>query len=451
MKIKQWLFGSLAAVLMLSCCACSAKTKPETAAQVAEKMQTALQETPCSYAQLTMDMTMAIASEENGTLEVTTKTTNDIKVTQEPVSGYTAVTAEVECGGEKSQSVTESYSVVEDDELVSYIHSGGVWMKVANGQRPEDFARFATSVSMDASNISIDESLTEYNGKEAICLTTHITGEALQTALGEMLEGIVQQVSASGETANTVDYSAMSCNACIYLDRETYLPIAEEFTFSGMSEAMNALYAQSGMTANVSGCTASAMFLSYEAQNEAVLPEGAREKAEAWARLLSGEPDNGDGTFTIREGAALIDIVAPEGFKVVDKDYDHVYFKREDNREIHYTAVHGTAEYLASKIEQQLADYGDLPKSISREQMTLDGETLSFEADVLGIVWQSYEEGRIYAHSMLSSDGDAGYYIFIEVVDGYNNGLGGIKNADITPEELMTYLNSATPSDLMNE
>ena len=450
MKMKKLISLCLAAVLAVACCGCSAE--PETPAQVVEKMRTALLETPCGHAQIVMDMTLTLDGGEYGTIEMSSKTTNDIKISQEPVSGYTTATVDVDYGGEKSSSYTENYSVVEDGEIVSYIQANGVWMKVSTGQTPEGLARSASSVSVDDTNVAIDEAVTEYEGKEVICLVTQITGDALQGAIGGMLEAIGQEGGSLEEAAGTVgaiDYSALTCDVRIYLDKETYLPIAEEMTFSGMNNVLNPLYEQMGMSAEVTTCTASATFLSYDSQEETVLPEGAKEKAEKWMRLLSGEPDNGDGTYTIREGTAIIDIVPPEGFELTDKGYDHVYFKRDDYREVRYTVHYGTAEYFTSKMDRQLNRYGNLPKNVSREQISLAGDVLNFETDIVGVEWQSYEEGLMYAWADLGSDGNANYFIFIEVEDGYNDGTGNKKSADVTPDEFMAYLNAAMLSDLM--
>ena len=415
-------------------------------------MQAALLETPCGHAQMVMDMTMTLDGGEYGTLEMSTKTTNDITISQEPVSGYTTATVDVDYGGEKSQSFAENYSVLEDGKLVSYIHSNGVWLTASTGQTPEELAGSASSVGMNTENVAIDETVTEYNGKAAICLTTQITGDSLQALLGGVMDNLSQQGGALEEAAGTVgaiDYSALTCDSRIYLDKETYLPMVQEMTFTGMSEVLNPMYEQMGMTVEVTSCTASVTYLSFEAQEETVLPEGAKEKAEKWMRLLSGEPDNGDGTYTIREGAVLLDITAPEGFELKEKDYDHVCFKRDDYREVWYTVHYGTEEYFTSKMDRQLNSYGDLPKSVSREQMSLAGDTLDFTVDIVGVDWQSYEEGLIYAWADLGSDGNANYYIFVQIEDGYNDGMGHKKSADITPEELMEYLNAAVPSDLI--
>jgi len=180
------------------------------------------------------------------------------------------------------------------------------------------------------------------------------------------------------------------------------------------------------------------------------MAEDAKEKAEKWMRLLSGEPDNGDGTYTIREGAMLIDITAPENSKLAKKGYDHVYFKRDDYREVRYTVDYGTAEYYPSLIDRRLSHYGDLLKKVSREQIPLTGDTLTFDTEIIGVDWQSYEEGQIYAWADLGGDGNANYFIFIEDEDGFNDGMGNKKSANVMPEEFMAYVNVAIPSDLMD-
>ncbi len=448
---KHIVFICLALTIVLMCCACS--NKPKTPEQVVEKMQAALAATPCGQARLVMDMSMTMDAGEHGTMEMSTTTTNDITISQEPVSGYIVATTNVNYGGEESQTVTENYTVVEDDALVSYINSSGVWMKLSTGQTVEDLAKSASSVSVDVSNAAIDETVTEWEGREAVCLTTQISGDTLQTILGGMLDNISQQNGSLGEdaeTVNKIDYSALTCNARIYLDKNTYLPISEEMTFTGMSDVLNPLYAEMGMTVDVTNCTATGTFLSYEAQAETVLPDGAKEKAEIWTRLLSGEPDNGNGTFTIREGTVLIDIAAPEGFELVEKDYDHVYFERDDHRKIKYTMYYSAAKSLTAIVDRRLNRYGDLPKKISREQMTLTGDTLTFDCDIVGVTWTSYEEGLMYAWAGLASNDDITYYLLVEVSDGYNDGIGNKKSADLTPEEFMTYLNLATPNDLIS-
>lgn len=450
MKQKRMISLILTFLLALACCSCA--PKPETAEQVIEKMQTALTNTPFGKAQIVMDMTMAFDAEDSEAQEISTTITNDIIISQEPVSSYTTSTVAVSYGGEPMETFAESYSVVEDGELVSYSHSSGVWMKLSTGQTVEELKNSASSVKIDMTNAAIDETVTELDGKEVICLTTQLSGSSMEGMLDTMLDGIGLDSSVMSEAADAVsafDFSALSCDAKIILDKETYLPISEDVILSGMSEMLAPLYSDLGISIDVTECTATTSFLSYEPQEAVTLPEGASEKAAAWERLIAGDPENGDGTFTIREGSYLMDISAPEGFKVEDKGYDHVYFTRDDHRQVKYTMYYGFAENLAAEADARLSRYGDLPNKISREQLTLEGSHFAFDCDIIGVDWSSYEEGITYAWAELGTDGIASYYLFVEVVDGYNDGLGNSKSADMTPDEFMNYLNTGTLSELM--
>lgn len=451
MKQKRVITAILALALAALCCGCGAAK--ETPEQVAQKMQEALAQTPCGQAELVMDISMTLDAGEYGTMDMSTTSTSNVTVCQDPSASYTVVTNEVDYGGEKSQTVAENYTLTENGEIVSYIKSSGIWMKYSMGQSAEG-QNTAASVSMDAASVAIDETVTQWEGKDAICLTSQMTGgDQLESVMDAVLGSIGQGNSAVSDAVDLIDaadYSALACSARIYLDPETYLPMAEEMTFTGVTEVMAPIYEQMGVSVDVTSFTATAHFLSYEAQPEITLPEGAEEKAEAWTRLLAGEPDNGDGTYTIREGAVLVDITAPEGFELVEKDYDHVYFERDDYREVNFTMYYGSAEDLTATVDSQESFYSGHFADVSREQATVSTDTLTFQCDMLNLAWTSYEQGKLYAWADLGSDGTYSYFLFVEVNDGYNSGLvDDWKTADITAEEFIAYLNAATVSDLM--
>lgn len=473
MKAKSLFALCMVLVMAFLCCACtttpnSDTTPPTTevqeltAAEIVGKMQEALTATPCSKLELVMNIAMSMDAGESGKMDMTTKSTTQMTISQDPVSSYSVATAEVGVAGETTTATTENYSVLEDGELVSYVSSNGIWMKVPTGQTPEDLTNTASSVAVDLSNVTVDQAVTEWNGKKVICLKTQLTGDVVQNALGNILGSMGEAGGALGESANileSVDYTKLTCNAIIYLDAETYLPVAEEMTFDGMNEVMAPMYEGMGISVDVTSCVSTGIFLSYEAQPAVTLPEGVAEKAEVWTRLLSGESDNGDGTFTIREGTALMDIVHPEGFEVSDKDYDHVTFQRDDYRQITYMMSYitneqtpGTGEYFLATNDSSEARWSVGGGKVNREQMALSTDTLTFTCDLLATTWETgREDASFYAWTALSNDGSGTYYLYIEVKDGYNDGMGFSKSADITTDEFMTYLNAAAPSKLTAE
>ena len=137
MNQKRFITIFLTLILALACCSCAPKTETseqetteqttlesetmesETPEQVYEKMQTAMAENPFGKAQLIMDMEMVLDAGELGVQEMSTTITNDITISQDPVSSYTNSTAEIAYGEESVQTTSENYTVVENGELVS--------------------------------------------------------------------------------------------------------------------------------------------------------------------------------------------------------------------------------------------------------------------------------------------------------------------------------------------
>ena len=471
MKARSLRTIMLALALIIVFCACTNTdagtdtTAPEelTAAQIAEKMQQALTETPCGKLETVMNMSMSIEAEEAGKADMNIQNTTELTITQNPVSSFAATTVGMEIAGQSTQTVSESYGIVENDEVVSYVNSGGIWMKVPTGQSPEEYCKSASAFAVDTSNISIDESVTEWNGKKVIALKYDLTGNSMQETVDGILGGMGNMggtLDSATELIGSVDYAKLKCACVIYLDAETYLPLFQEQTLEGMTEVMAPVYQQLGVSAEVTHCSSGVTFVSYDAQAEVTLPDGAAEKAEAWTRLLANEPDNGDGTFTIREGMVLIDIVHPEGFEVAQKDYDHVTFKRDDYRQITYMMSYitgeqspGSGEYFVvnnDKAENRWTNMGGV--KVQREQVPVATETLSFTCDLLATTWKSgLQDANFYAWTPLVNDGAGTYYLYVEVTDGINDGMGFTKNADITSDEFTAYLNAATPSKITAE
>lgn len=450
MKQKRICSLFLVFLLMSVCFACG--SKPETAEQVVQKMQIALTNTPASKARIVTDMKMELEISDSNTQEITTTITNDMTISQEPISSYTTSTTAISYGNEPIETFSEYYSTIENGNLVYYSHSSGVWSKLSTSQTLEDFVNSSSSINIDMKTASIDRTVSEIDGNEVICLTTQLSGSSMGSTLESILNSIGLNSSIMQEAADIVssfDLSSLACDFKIILDKDTYLPISENINIDGLSEMLAPLYNDIGIPVDVTRCSAEISFLSYEPQAAIELPENASKKAATWERLIAGDPENGDGTFTIREGSYLLDIMAPEGFKVAEKGYDHVYFSRDDNRQVKYTVHYGSAEYFSTKVEERLSSYGDLPKNIYREQMTLNGDLFSFDCDIIGVDWTSYEEGVTYAWAELGTDDIGTYYIFVEVTDGYNDGLGNKKSADMTPKEFIHYLNAVTMSDLM--
>lgn len=472
MKIKKLLALCIALAMAILCCACTTdpdtgtapSAEPElTASQIAEKMQNALNANPCSKLETVINMTMSIDAGEAGKIDMSVNNKTDVTYSQDPVSSHGIATVDMEIAGQTSQSTSESYAVIEDGQIVSYVKSNGIWIKVPTGKSPEDYAKTASSLALDTTNLTVDKSTTQWNGREVITLRFAITGDVLQDTVNGILSGMGDMggtVESTADVVSAADYAKLKCSAVLYLDADTYLPLCEEQSFEGMTEVMAPVYEQLGAAVEVTNCSVSVTFASYDAQPEIHLPADAAEKAEIWNRLLAGEPDNGDGTFTIREGTVLIDLVHPDGFEIAEKDYDHVTFEREDHRKITYMMSYitgeqtlGSGEYFLTKNNSSEKRWTTLGGGkVNRQQIVVDTDTLSFDCDLLGAQWETgREDAYFYAWTPVANDGTGTYYLYIEVTDGFNDGFGNSKNADITLDEFVTYLNAASLSKVTTE
>ena len=89
---------------------------------------------------------------------------------------------------------------------------------------------------------------------------------------------------------------------------------------------------------------------------------------------------------------------------------------------------------------------------VEREQMPVATSTLEFTCDLLATTWETgRQDANFYAWTVLGTDDAGTYYLYVEVTDGYNDGMGFSKSADITVDEFTAYLNAAVPSKLTVE
>lgn len=282
MKRKVWLSLMLALVLLvLTGCG-----KPETPEEIWAAYQKAAAGIQCTRMDMTMDMGMtmelpALGSWHKVRMDIqmvgTTTTTVDPFASQMDMTMDMRVSAPDLGLDENTTMDTTSYSVMEDGEMVSYTQTMGTWVRAATGVNPEDLVKYADDI-MDAANLTFqkDETVTDWEGTPAICLTTTVTGDAVQSMLNTAMQGMEENMA--GELEG-LDFSAMTCPTRIYLDAETYLPLAQEMEIQGMGEVMGAVLGEAGVKLDMDTCTAVIRYRSFDPQEPIVLPEGAKENA----------------------------------------------------------------------------------------------------------------------------------------------------------------------------
>lgn len=447
---KRRIFMLLAIIVLFALVGCGGN-KPQTPEEYVNAINTALTATPCTQADMVIRLKINVSGADVGTMALGMDMNMSTTVSSDPAGAYVHSTAVLDLEGTPVTTEAESYTVVENDALVVYSYSNGIWTRTATSQSADALVYTTSAVRIDMTNLSLDETVTEWNGLPAVCLETSLSGSDLRDLVSTMIAQL-------GSVENGINLSTLTCDGRIYVSPETYLPIAEELTITGMGDTIASAMGLEGVETEVPTCTITVNYKSYEAQGAVTLPENAREQAAAWEHLLVGDPANADGTYTIREGMALMDIAVPEGFEVTDTDYDHVTMEQEDNcRQITYTMFTMESGLVQSDYDNYF--YREHDSSISRREpagVGLEREKLvlsanmDFSCDLLSTTWDNGRtDAELRGWCYVTEDESYCYYLLVEVADGHINGSTKVKDADITSEEFISYLNAASISSLM--
>ena len=432
--------------------ASESETEPEgeetqgSAEELLKAMEAALAESPITAYSCDVAMNMVMKFPEAGVVSMNIDIKSEATMTYDPPTSLQTNTVTVATGGEATTTTTTNYLLEEDGKMVQYTDSEGVWVKAETGLSGAEYVAQASAVDYDEKTVALDETTTTYAGKSAICLSSAMKGIAVEDMIGDALTS-----SLVGEESDAeIDWSAVSCDVLIYLDPETKLFLAEKMTIHGIGDAMKPLGEALGAEIEVGDSSATFAATSFEPAAPAVLPEGAKENAEAWTRLFAGDPNNGDGSYTIREGYILIDVLPPEGFALAEADYDHVSLKAKNNdRTIKYSMVYleGDTEMTGEAFENAVAARMEAleagGKTVGAEAGTVETAELGYYIMAVGIADGSKESLEVTAWAPLMTDGVGSYFLLVEIVDGEES------SGDFDSDLCQTYLEAAAIGKLM--
>lgn len=259
--------------------------KPETPEEIWQAYQEAARGLTCTQTDMTMELGLSMELPAAGSyhrvnLDMSMEGTTVI--TQEPFASQTNMTMDMHYyspevdmdQNTKLDSVV--YTVTEENQLVSYTETMGMWVRAETGMNPEELMKNADTVIGTAGiTFQKDETVTEWEGKPAVCLTATITGDAVQSMMDTAMEGL------TAAAADEMDFSALTGHTRIYISTETYLPLAQEMTMEGVGEVLGAM-GDSYMDIDFNTCTATIRYRSFDPQPPIELPQEARDNAIDW-------------------------------------------------------------------------------------------------------------------------------------------------------------------------
>ena len=263
-------------------------------------------------------------------MDVGVQVEGGMRMSYDPDTVYENLKISVEMMGLRMPTEMELYILQEEDKVACYSNMGGSWLRSeVDAALQNDGSASAAIWNLPPEQLSIDKEVTELEGTPAICLIGQITGKEISQALGFLFSSLENSAGLSGENQPEIDWEKITAQVSADVDKETYLPLRAQISVQGLDEVLAGLMGN-GASLSIQNADITVEYASHEPVEPCVLPEGAKEAAEQAQRLLEGNPDNGDGTFTIQESGYYTDITAPEGYVLDYVNYDEVDFYSEE-------------------------------------------------------------------------------------------------------------------------
>lgn len=438
--MKRLILPVLSALLvLLSACGKPAASPAEDASERFAAVQAALAASPCTYTRFSVELTLSVGDPGDGALVMETSTETELSVCLDPLSSRSVILSRSSIGSAEDASVMEIYTVPGDGGWRSYTAGDGVWLG-------SDEFTDAGSVRLAASNVYLSsgpasETDGEHEGRAVRVLTAELTEEEIRSVLVSVFSGFGYEDAELG---------GAGCTMRLLFDRDTLLPVYQELEFRGIGQPIEAAYAEAGIGAAVTGCRLRQSYLSYDPMPAVRLPEGAAEKAEAWGRLADGNPDNGDGSFTIREGTVTADLLPPEGFTVIDTAYNNIVLASGDDLLLRFSVVcPENGDYLNSEMDEAAASYEESGFAVERTDGAYAANGLDFRVCLLCVRAEDTVSSQGYAWARLADDDYNIYYLFVELLDGCNaEGEAAPASAPLPLSALYACLDGAAPGKL---
>lgn len=441
---------ALALAFLLALPGCGVMT-PET---LAGRVKQAMEKTPCSQTETKVVMEASMADPATGIeMDMGVEMNVHSRMSYDPDTLYEDVELTIEMMGLRIPAEMEAYTFQEGDKVVSYTHMEDSWTR--SEIDADTFAardEFSLSIwDLPAERLAIDKEAAGAQSGSSVCLTATVTGEDVSQALRRFLGSLESGgqldedmlIGGAQDSLDDIDWGKLSAQVSAYVDTETWLPLREETVIAGLDEMLADLLGTEDGALRVQNFETTVDYTSYEPAAPCELPPGAREAAERARQRLTGDPDNGDGTFTIQEGSYSAVIRAPEGYELEHSDYDEVDFYSEElDRLVCYQAwtVDGTDDPLSDAILvflEMVSDEEEVytgtafgPGRIEGESIPLDGWMFYLD----GYTFQDQYAGANY-YAWTCMDESCVGWVLVKIYDG-----GVTRDSSITRAQLEDLL-----------
>ena len=263
------LAGVMTAVLLAGC---ATKATPENLLRDMEKNSDEVESTLMNF-----KMNMAMSDDSD---DVNFGMDMDLEATTEPEASHGKGTVSMNMMGMNFDVPTEMYSVIEDDEYVTYTLMEDMWTREVSDEEDVtgEVDSMAESMAEYADQFTLAEELVTVNDQECFELTGELDGDIF----GEIIQpNLIDSLTGYGIDEELLSDMVFPCTIDIY--RDSILPARVYFD---MADTFASLLQDAGVT--VSECYVDVTFMEYDSVGESTVPEEAASEA---ANITNNELD----------------------------------------------------------------------------------------------------------------------------------------------------------------
>ena len=217
--------GILAAVMLAGCGASASKVTAESLLQEVKSKCDAMKSLEThTTAEITLE-----AEALGGTMDLTMDMT--MQTTTEPVANYLKENISIPRLGTAMDM--ENYTVVQDDQILSYAGIAGQWMVSKMAYDKDSVERInaaAEDLLKSKNSLKLADETEDVNGTEAYIITGSISGEDVKNLMGSM------ERTLGNLTGNTdMDLEDISVDFTYAISKADKNPLYMDMTFNGMT------------------------------------------------------------------------------------------------------------------------------------------------------------------------------------------------------------------------
>lgn len=233
---------------------------------------------------------MSGISDELGEMEMSMGMDTDMETTLDPAAAYAKGTVSMSIMGQEETQETESYTVIEDGEMVTYTLANGQWMKSVSEEADSDMLNLSLyeAIADGDLEVEMDEDFASVNDKDAYVLRVNLSGDDLKDFIDTSMD------STGMLDDDEIDWDDIKAKLKVYVYKDTKMPAKVKLDCKDLGSAMmDASMGSSGGAVEVKKFDLELIFNDYDSVKKIKVPDEAKETAtdEDYSGILDGLDD----------------------------------------------------------------------------------------------------------------------------------------------------------------